>query len=412
MPRLRAPITAPARPRIRFLGCKRDAGGVAVIVGILLSTGVLMGMAALAVDVGRLYAEREELQSGADGVATAVALACARRQPGCAGWGSLATEYANANAKDNATAVPTVCGSAPQTPGALPGCDPGAYPDTLANCIGSLPPNTRGYVEVHTATQQTAGDDEYLLPYTFAQTITGDTGAAVGACSRVAWGAPTTGVALTVCTEEFNDATNNGTNLAPAPPTVPDASYEVKLTFHNGSNGGGNGGGPGGGGPGGGGNQDPLDPCEAGPPGSDTEGDFGWLDGIEDTCTALIVASTGTPRPGNAPGDMGQECQEFLQNARTNHTVIALPIYTRVPGSGNNASYELHGTAGFVITGYRLTGGIGNAPSNLPGSDLSCTPPDTCLMGYFTAAVVPTEDWTGEFGPGQALGASIIKTVG
>ena len=41
-----------------------DRGAVSPLVVILLATGVLLGMTALVVDVGRLYAEREELQAG------------------------------------------------------------------------------------------------------------------------------------------------------------------------------------------------------------------------------------------------------------------------------------------------------------------------------------------------------------
>ena len=41
----------------------RDRGAVSMIVGVLLAGGVLLGMTALVVDIGQLYAEREELQS-------------------------------------------------------------------------------------------------------------------------------------------------------------------------------------------------------------------------------------------------------------------------------------------------------------------------------------------------------------
>src|ERR1043165_3858879 len=62
-----------------------ERGAVAVTVAILLGGGVLLGFAALVVDVGQLYAEREELQSGADAAALAVAKACATqtKHDGC-----------------------------------------------------------------------------------------------------------------------------------------------------------------------------------------------------------------------------------------------------------------------------------------------------------------------------------------
>src|SRR5690606_25022436 len=43
-----------------------ERGAVTTLVAVLLAGNVLLGMAALALDVGLYYVEREELQSGAD----------------------------------------------------------------------------------------------------------------------------------------------------------------------------------------------------------------------------------------------------------------------------------------------------------------------------------------------------------
>jgi Flp pilus assembly protein TadG len=56
---------------MRLLGAD-DRGAIGVLVGMLLATGVLLGMAALTVDVGMLYQERAELQNGADAASIAV----------------------------------------------------------------------------------------------------------------------------------------------------------------------------------------------------------------------------------------------------------------------------------------------------------------------------------------------------
>ena len=48
---------------------RSDRGAVGIIVAILLASGVLLGVAALSVDVGQLTAEREQLMSAADGAA-------------------------------------------------------------------------------------------------------------------------------------------------------------------------------------------------------------------------------------------------------------------------------------------------------------------------------------------------------
>ena len=64
--------------RTRTDRCGDDRGAVTAVVAVVLGAGVLLGMATVVVDVGRLYAEREQLQSGADAAAWAAAESCAR----------------------------------------------------------------------------------------------------------------------------------------------------------------------------------------------------------------------------------------------------------------------------------------------------------------------------------------------
>ena len=61
---------------MRRLGSDNEKGAVSVIVAILLVT--LLGFVAIAVDVGVIYSERAQLQSGADASAIAVAQKCAK----------------------------------------------------------------------------------------------------------------------------------------------------------------------------------------------------------------------------------------------------------------------------------------------------------------------------------------------
>lgn len=79
-------------------------GGVSVMVALLLV--VLLGAAAIAVDAGVIYAERAELQNGADAAALAIAQDCA--DGSCLNTTTTAAQYANRNAKDNATKVEDV----------------------------------------------------------------------------------------------------------------------------------------------------------------------------------------------------------------------------------------------------------------------------------------------------------------
>ena len=107
-----------------------------MLVAVLLGFGVLLGSGALAVDVGRLHAEREQLQSGADAAALAVARNCVTAPSSCASQDSVADTFASDNANDGASAA-TVCG----TLTGLSAC--GAAADNLTACIGSPPSSCR-----------------------------------------------------------------------------------------------------------------------------------------------------------------------------------------------------------------------------------------------------------------------------
>ena len=83
---------------------ERGAAGVLVAVMML----VLIGAGALAVDVGQIYAERAQLQNGADAGAIAVAQAC--HATGCpqAEADSIAEALANENSNDGQSNVSEV----------------------------------------------------------------------------------------------------------------------------------------------------------------------------------------------------------------------------------------------------------------------------------------------------------------
>ncbi|MEX2562162.1 MAG: pilus assembly protein TadG-related protein, partial [Nitriliruptoraceae bacterium] len=91
-----------------YHGVKRwvadQQGAVAIIVG-LASIG-LLGVGAVVVDVGMLYAEKAELQNGADAAALAVAEGCAA--DACGDMWAVAQRLAEANASDGAAQVDDV----------------------------------------------------------------------------------------------------------------------------------------------------------------------------------------------------------------------------------------------------------------------------------------------------------------
>lgn len=80
-----------------------ERGSAGVLVAVMML--VLIGAGALAVDAGQIYAERAQLQNGADGAALAVAQVCAETTCTQAEADALATQLLNANANDGASAL-------------------------------------------------------------------------------------------------------------------------------------------------------------------------------------------------------------------------------------------------------------------------------------------------------------------
>jgi hypothetical protein len=271
-----------------------DRGAASTIVVLLLATGVLLGMTAMVVDVGRLYNEREELQSGADSAAMTVALDCAKRRAACTTLGMANSEdAADANAKDGRSNVVELCGWARTV--TLPAC---ALPDNgnLTDCIGSAPTGIN-FIQVRTRTE--VATDDYVLPFAFAQTMAGTgTGATVAACARVAYGPPRSGLAVTISACEYERAKADEVAAPPWPPDPP-ANKEVVLGIH--------------------GSQ--ATHCSVGPPsGWDHPGGFGWLDETGGKC--LFQLDDDLNYGGDPGGPPSKNCKEELARLRATHQVI------------------------------------------------------------------------------------------
>jgi hypothetical protein len=116
---------------------RRERGATALMFALLLVP--MIGAAAIAVDVGALYAERAQLQNGADAAALAVAADCADLG-GCGGSAAIAGQYADDNADDGAatTLEPTFPTANTVTVQALTQQPDGAdaLPHPLASLIG------------------------------------------------------------------------------------------------------------------------------------------------------------------------------------------------------------------------------------------------------------------------------------
>jgi Flp pilus assembly protein TadG len=85
-----------------------ERGGIAVIVAILMV--VLLGFAAISIDVAKLYSERAQLQNGSDAAALMVAQKCAKNMAdtNCKADAPLAADMANKNAVDGRSNVKSV----------------------------------------------------------------------------------------------------------------------------------------------------------------------------------------------------------------------------------------------------------------------------------------------------------------
>ncbi|WP_123827007.1 pilus assembly protein TadG-related protein [Micromonospora globispora] len=357
------------RLRARMAGAPGDRGAVATTVALLLGSGVLLGMAALVVDVGNLYAERGQLQNGADGGAIKVAQICATNPADCSpevtDFDDVVDRYAERNANDGAAAA-TVCGRG----GDLPACPP--WQDRLTNCVGP-PPEDKSYVEVHTSTRTTDGST--VLPPVFAQAVVGGfEGAQVAACSRVAWGPPAraTTLALTISACEWNRYTE-----ARAFPAV-ERSFPVydEKTSTTCAPVTGSGGGPGG---------------------------YRFLEDADDDCrtTSAVGAArrvyTGDSWPTSCKGDS-------LRDLVTAGRPVLVPVFGAISGGGGNAQYSVSGYAAFVVTGWHLPGLDVPSPERSSCDDGA----KSCVFGYFTQTLVPGGGAIG----GPDLGARVVAPIG
>jgi Flp pilus assembly protein TadG len=370
---------------------RNDRGAVATVFAILLAGGVLLGMLAIVVDVGQLYAEREELQSGADAAVIAIAEKCARAETAgdcsMADLTILAASYANLNAKDGASTILEICGNVPLSIG-IAACK--APVGNLTDCIPGQVTGSGKYVEVRTGTR--TSDDKYVFPPTFAQMLLGNegyAGSAVRACARATWGVPAAGLAVTFSLCEWNLATANGTDFPDKPPyppnTVPADSYQQVLKVH-----------------------DPQGnpACPQGPPGFDRPGGFGWLDDgdSEDCQTDTFVAD-----PGTSPSSQCVAVLDAATDSSADATVFYIPIYDTVTGQGSNAQYHIVGVAAFVPTGYFFGSGNGKHKESWLTDDEPCSGEERCIYGYFVDVLGP-----GNIGSGDLanFGATVVSLVG
>ena len=373
----------------RIRNGQHEHGAVAALVAIMMSSGVLLASGALVIDVGQAYAERAQLQNGADSAVLAVGSGCGRGPSYCdasTSSTSVAGKHANYNADDGTSTVSVVCGHDPA--GILPATCP--VPTGGALDCGAAPAAGTNYAEVHTTTRTSTGSS--LLPPVFGRAVLGDSyhGFGVSACARAAWGTPAAGNGLAMTISYCEWLSYVGGNAAQPiyaapPPAVPAAGAERVIYFHDT-------------------NPTPTH-CIAGPSGFDVPGDFGSTQTTSSNCTTLFNfdPAAGTTTYNSVSGSsLSGQCQSALLNARNSHQVTFIPIYDKVTGTGGNGSYTLWSMAAFVVTGYFWPSWSANSWLT---NKQPCKGSARCISGYFTTGVTSGN----AIGSGTGAGATVLQ---
>lgn len=338
--------------RVATTDAGSERGAVAVIVAILLV--VLLGFAALAVDMGLLYSEKAQLQNGADAGALAIAQACAKDTGSatCTAPSSLAKGLADGNSLDGLSNVQS---------------------------IGLDVLNRKVTV---TADPVEAGRTDNQVSLFLAGAL-GIPASSVVAKSTVAWGSPSKGTTpfpLTISKCQVTTLLIDGSQ---------------QLIQSHGSN--------------------ANDDCPTTPSGGDTPGGFGWLLQEASKCGAYIDldmnesgADTGNDGPTNCDSVLNQWAADITAGKEV---IVLLPVFNSVTGTGSGASYDVSAFAAFKVEGWKF-GGMSDLPKTFrnrtewAGAN-ACSGSCRGIIGRFITYTALSSDY--ELGPVTNYGATVVK---
>lgn len=386
-------------------GPRDERGAVATIVAALLGFGVVLGFAAVSIDVGSLMWERRQVQNGADAVALAMAKTCAEDAAQCVAGGAdqgLLDTLNNTNATmDQAGGFDTslypsgLCGQG----NTLPACASGSTTQ-LASC----PPVPSGlapgapYVEAHTQTRAANGTS--ILPTWLVRTLAGgSTGETIRACARAAYGAPgatvlSAPITFSMC--EWRENTNSGSNYYPYEPAgvpgygaagqpawpsawtnPPTPGQEIRILLQGGPH---------------------MEASCANWQGHDVAGGFGYIQAAG--CNSTIAQDSWIQiDTGNSTScDLSQFYGKVIYLPVFDCVMRSLSTPTGAPptspadvcnyGTGSNTYYHIAGWAKFYLSGYKTSGtGSSEKPSLVSGS-VPCNGGDRCISGWFLEGVL------------------------
>jgi Flp pilus assembly protein TadG len=316
----------------------RQRGAATILVAVLMVA--LLGVSALAVDVGAMYVEKAQVQNGADATALAIGSDCAKGLNCTTAMAAPANRLANANANDGST---------------------GVYSVTQPNA------NT---VRVETnAREAGSGADHFSL---FFAKVLGMDATGITAAAEVSWGPPGSGSTLPWTVSEcvfrkylspsqLTELDTTGKFTGDPIPTHILLQYNEKAPEYPGCA-----------------TQNGYQP-----------GGFGWLEANAECSTDITIGGTVLGQPGNSfpkVGGSDKTCQDVLAGILDDPVLIPL-FSTALNGGGSKTEYKLIGFAAFEVTGYRFGGSLEVDDNLAPDCSGECRG----LQGYFTRFVTIDE---------------------
>lgn len=387
-----------------------DRGAAVVVVALLLSSGLIMGLMALVVDLGMIRVERLELQRASTASAFSAAYDCSFAPTTSTSANCGKSQYASdltavspfslsgRNSSDGIGAVSQICGK--DVNGILAACPP--VDATAKDCYRIPVDKNKHYVQVTVTTQTASGNK---VPAVFAKVIPGYSGSTGTACAQAAWAAPDS-IALTLafalsktCWEQ--QIQNAATKVGYAPPPPYDdpgeplksiaPKYERTILYLEATNT----------------NNAPSAACK--PTATAPSGGFGWLKSPSGaSCTAVVTYD------GYAEKDSGLSaagCGKAFTDAY--HQMITVPVYDTVDSI---RGYHIVGFAPFFLSGWKVVGltvpGYGNISDRPPYATQQCQGNDKCMYGWFTQSTLLTNQSTPIDPDRESFGLNVVKLVG
>jgi Flp pilus assembly protein TadG len=346
-----------------------EAGGTLIFVAIAMV--VLIGFAALAIDLGRAYGERRELQTGADAGALAIAYDCVAGLCGGAyDEASTADTFADLNVKDGTATISEVA------------LDTGA-----------------GTVRVETRTEDELGNNDFDM---LLATVLGVIDFDIRADATVAWGPFGGGVTLPLAFsecewEQFGEPgfvedggflhrkASVDAGLLPPASGYAYASEYVRIYFH--------------------GDQEVdegLD-CHESPSGQDLAGGFGWLYPTSGCSRPVEIGEWVPVDPGEGTPNACRVALDSLIGE-----VVLIPYFDDLRDTGAGAEYQIAGIGALYVTGFSFP--AAEHGSIIPGETDPCplqSTSDRCMEGYMIG------DWVAEGGDigGPDFGVNVVKFI-